>query len=167
MDIEVIIDKFIVADKVGRQKIKNDVGQSEELLRECLGMMRYAARQSVRQNSKDIFIKGLYANILEDNRQDFRDNIVGLTLLYHSAILIGLDPDKEFKKVANDTDGEGKKLLISFINRDSKDKTLKCMGYRTTNTPDFDFISDFLNEKYLFGTEYSEATDKKIMNASR
>ncbi len=166
MDITTIISNYITSDKLGRQKKSDEVGQSRELLGSCLGYMHVAAREAVRQKSKDILNTGLYANVLEGSRQDFRDNLVGLTLLYHSAILIGLDPDEEFKKVADDTDGEGKKLLITYINRPIESKTLRCMGYRTTFIPDFDFINDYLNEKYLFGSEYSEPTDKKIMAAA-
>ena len=102
--------------------------------------MREMAKESVRQNSKSLLTKGIYANIIENCVWDSRDNIRCLTLLYYSARLLGLDPDDEFKKVANDTEGEGKELLLSFVRRPGNLKTLECMGYKIQQEPNFDYI---------------------------
>ena len=162
MDIEPIVDKYISSDKLEREKIKQYIRENWKLGLQCIGMMDYSARESVRQKSKEILIKGLYANTLDEAPQDPRDNISCLTKLYHSAIMLGLNPEEEFLKVANDTEGNGKKLLISFANGEPKSKTLRGMGYRTTQTPDFNYISDSSDE-YLFVNQYSEETDKKII----
>ena len=168
MDITPIIDKYIIADKIEREEIEKYIRAREnwKLSLQCVGIMRSAATESVRQKSKDILIQGLYGNVLEGARADPRDNLTDLVLLYHSAILIGLNPDEEFKIVANDTKGNGKDLIVSFINQEAKAKTLKCVGYRTTKTPQFDYVFDGANMQYIFGTEYLEETDKKIMNIS-
>lgn len=123
-----------------------------------------AAAESVRQNSRELLTKGIYAIVIEDEQNDFRDNITCLTLLYHSGLLIGVDPELEFKKVADDTEGKGKEQLESFNKRMPKDKTLKCMGYKTNHRPTFEYVFDGFNEEYLNSKDYSEPTDKKLLN---
>ena len=87
------------------------------------------ANESVRQKSKELLTKGIYANVIENVSLGSRDNLTCITLLYHSALLLELDADEEFKKVAEDTEGDGKQLLLMFIKRTADLKTLKCMGY--------------------------------------
>jgi len=161
-----IIEKYINSDNLTRQSIEKEVGQSETTLASLLGLMDKCAVLAVRQKDVEIIYKGLFANVVEGCRQDFRDNIVGLTKLYHSCIMLGLDGDKEFQTVANKTTGQGKDLIESFVKRKPVDKTLQCMGLKTTLTPQFDFIQADFDDDYLTETEYSEITDKHIMNGS-
>ena len=161
-----IVDKYINSDDKTRQSIEKEVGQSEMTLASLLGFIDNCAVLAVQQKDVENIYKGLYANVIEGCRQDFRDNIIGLTKLYHSCIILGLDPDKEFLKVASKTSGQGKDLIEKFVNRKPVDKTLQCMGLKTTFTPKFDFIQVDFDDKYLMETEYSEITDKQLMNGS-
>jgi hypothetical protein len=161
-----IIDKYINSDDLTRQAIEKEVGQSETTLASLLGFMDNCAVLAVRQKDVENIYKGLYANVVEGCRQDFRDNIIGLTKLYHSCIMLGLDADNEFQTIANKTSGQGKDLIEEFVKRKPVDKTLQCMGLKTTLTPQFDFIQADFDDDYLTETEYSEITDKQIMNGS-
>ena len=161
-----IIEKYINSDSEARQQIELEVGQSQTTLSSLLGFMSECAVLAVRQKDKLFIEKGLYANVIEGSRQDFRDNIVQLTKLYHSCIILGLNPDKEFQDIADKTIGEGKKLITSFANREPVDKTLKCMGLKTTLTPQFDFIQIDWDDNCFKETDYSEPTDKKLMAAT-
>lgn len=161
-----IIDKYINSDDLTRIAIEKEVGQSELTLGSLLGIINTSAVFAVRQKDVGNIYHGLYANVIEGCRQDFRDNIVGLTKLYHSCIMLGLDADKEFQTVANNTSGQGKDLIESFVKRSPVDKTLQCMGLKTTLTPQFDFIQADFDDNYLTENEYSEMTDKLIMNGS-
>lgn len=139
MDIESIVDRYISSEKQIRQQITDTVRQ-EELSGLYHSFMREMAKESVRQKSKKLLTKGIYANVIENCSWDLRDNLRCLTLLYYSAGLLGLDPNEEFKKVANDTEGEGRGLLLSFIRRPKNLKTLECMGYQVIQEPNFDYI---------------------------
>ena len=161
-----IIDKYINSDSRTRQAIEKEVRQSETTLGLLLGIMDTCAVLAVRQTDTENIYKGLYANVIEGCRQDFRDNIIGLTKLYHSCIILGLNADEEFQSIANKTNGQGKDLIEKFVKRNPVDKTLQCMGLKTTLTPQFDFIQADFNDDYLTETEYSEITDKQIMNGS-
>lgn len=164
MNVESIIDKFISSEKHERQAMISR-RSDESTYWSFLEFMKDASKQSVIQNSKDLLIKGLYANIIEGGNYDMRDNLTRLTLLYHSAMILGLNPQDLFQEVADDTDGNGKDLLISYLNRPARLKTLKCMGYRTTKTPEFDYVWDGFNSDYVLGSNYSEATDLKLVNS--
>ncbi|MBP1672898.1 MAG: hypothetical protein H6Q25_713 [Bacteroidetes bacterium] len=166
MKIAEIIEKYISADSQSRMRIEQEVGQSQTTLSSMLGFMSECAVLAVRQKDKSFIEHGLYANIVEGCRQDFRDNIVQLTKLYHSCLILDLDPDNIFQSIADKAKGEGKDLIISFYNREPVDKTLKCMGIKTTLTPQFDYIQIDWNDNYFKETEYSETTDKKIIAAT-
>ena len=161
-----IIEKYISSDNQSRQRIEQEVGQSQTTLSSLLGFMSECAVLAVRQKDRSFIDQGLYANAIEGCRQDFRDNIVQLTKLYHSCLILDIEPDKVFQGVADKTSGEGKDLIISFIKREPVDKTLKCMGLKTTLAPKFDFIQVDWDDNYFKETEYSEPTDRKIMAAT-
>lgn len=158
-----IIEKYINSDRQTRQQIEQEVGQSKAILGSLLYFMSECAVQAVRQKNKSYIVKGLYSNVLEGCRQDSRDNIVNLTQLYHSCIILELDPIIEFKDVANNTTGDGKDLIMSFVNRKPVGKTLHCMLLKTTLTPQFDYIQISYDEYSLNKEKYSEPTDQKIM----
>ena len=153
------------ADGKYRQQIEQEVGQSQISLSSLLGYMSECAVFAVRKKDKSLIEKGLYANALEGCRQDFRDNLVQLTKLYHSYLILDLNPDKIFQSVADKTEGEGKDLIVSFIKRKPIEKTLQCMGLKTTSTPLFDFVQVDFDDNYLNEKEYSEPTDKKLFGS--
>lgn len=129
-----------------------------------LEYMSESAKLAVINKDKSYIEQGLYANVIEGCKQDYRDNLIRLTKLYHSPIILELNPDKIFKSVANQTRGEGKELILKFIKRAPCNKTLKCMGLKTTRGEQFDFISFDFNDVYFKLKEYSEPTDKKLMS---
>ena len=73
---------------------------------------------------------------IEDFRVDWRDNLVGICRVYHSAILAGIDPDKLFREVAALSSERGARMIINFIERDEKDKSLQAFRYIESPTPD-------------------------------
>ena len=164
MNIQELVDRYLISDNQNRQNIENEVGLSNLILSSLLGYMSECAVEAVRQKNGDFIKNGLIANVIEGCRQDFRDNIVGLTKLYHSCLILKLDPNKEFQKIADNTNGEGKELIEKFVKREPTDKTLQCMGLKTKYTPDFDFVQVDFDDDYLTEIEYSEVTDKKIIN---
>lgn len=154
------------ADSQSRERLEQEVGKSQTNLSSLLGFMSECAVLAVRQKDQSFIEQGLYANVVEGCRQDFRDNIVQLTKLYHSSLILDFAPDKIFHDVADKTIGEGKDLLISFYKREPVDKTLKCMGIKTTWTPQFDYIQVDWDDNYIKETEYSEPTDNIIMSTT-
>jgi hypothetical protein len=136
------IKKYIAADDQTRKEIENEYRQSMSNAWLMLEYMSESAKLAVINKDKSYIEQGLYANVIEGCKQDYRDNLIRLTKLYHSSIILELNPDKIFKSVANQTRGEGKELILKFIKRAPCNKTLKCMGLKTTRGEQFDFFSD-------------------------
>ncbi|MEJ6980018.1 hypothetical protein WG906_06125 [Pedobacter sp. P351] len=166
MQIRQIVERYIQSDRVTRRELKVQVGQSDSTLNSLLGFMDECAVEAVRQRDANYVTLGLYANVLEGSRQDFRDNIINLTKLYHSCIILELNPDLKFKEVSSQTEGTGKELIEKFTMRQPEDKTLQCMGLKTAFSPEFTFVQVDFDDEYLSETEYSEATDQKIISGS-
>ncbi|MBI1837592.1 MAG: hypothetical protein HYR91_10045 [Flavobacteriia bacterium] len=163
MKTEKIIKKYINSSSQSRDQIEREIGKSQIILYSLVRFMSECAVLAVQKKNKQFIERGLYANVIEGVRQDFRDNIVQLTKLYHSCILLDLNPINEFQEIADKTNGKGKDLIVSFSKRKPIDKTLKCMGLKTTLAPQFNFIQVDWGDNYFKEIEYSEPTDKKIM----
>lgn len=89
MMIVEIIEKYIKSDSQSRQQIEREVGLSRSTLNSVLDFISECAVLAVRQKDKLFIEKGLYANVVEGCRQDFRDNIVQiLTLKMYKGFLI-------------------------------------------------------------------------------
>ena len=61
---------------------------------------------------------------------------MGICRVYHSAILAGIDPGKLFREVAALSSERGARMIINFIERDEKDKSLQAFRYIESPTPD-------------------------------
>jgi hypothetical protein len=60
----------------------------------------FSAEEAVRTGSANCIVLGLTAVILEGGEEDLRDSIMRLAVLFHSAVLLGLDANKVFSDVA-------------------------------------------------------------------
>ena len=56
---------------------------------------------AVRRQSPALIQQGLVAIVIEGASQDFRDSIVALAKLHHSAVKMGIDPQGAFEKAAS------------------------------------------------------------------
>lgn len=68
-------------------------------------------------------------SITEDFRIDSRDTLVGFCPIYHSAIEVGLAPEKLFAEVAEISCSEFALLLQEFISRPDEGKSMKAFGW--------------------------------------
>lgn len=68
--------------------------------REFLGHAARMSVEAVRQNNSDLIEQGLVALIMESGGGDWRDSIIALFQLYHSAVKIGMDAQAAITKIA-------------------------------------------------------------------
>lgn len=87
------------------------------------------ASLAVREKSEKYIFEGLIAHVIEGGKFDWRENILVLSLLYHSAVKIGSDPAVLFNKAAEFASGEIKEIIRSFPNRAPEDRDIGAMGY--------------------------------------
>jgi hypothetical protein len=77
----------------------------------------------------------LYHSI-ENARQDYRDNLMSICLIYHSVLRLGLDPGELFGEVAALSTKEMSDLLLSWLRRAPEDQALRAFGWREVTTPE-------------------------------
>lgn len=102
-------------------------------------LLRFARRSSVFalcERSSDILSAGITAVcIIEAERTDFRDILVALGLLYHSAKRIGIDPDRAFREAEQLAEPRVRDLMAGFVRRTTAGKDLsKSWGYKEVNS---------------------------------
>ena len=61
---------------------------------------------------------------------DFRDDLMSISVDYHSCVAAGLDPDEIFRSIAAISPPKLSKLLIGFVERAPVDRSMKAFGLR-------------------------------------
>ena len=85
------------------------------------------ATLSLRSKEQNIFESGLYALDVSSDKRDFREILMILSLYYDVSNRNKLSFDSFINQKEALTES-----LMTFINRNDKDKTLECMGYILT-----------------------------------
>jgi hypothetical protein len=88
------------------------------------------AMVSVRKRSPAVLRNGIAALLMAAKVTDPRDSTMTLSVLYRAAQLLGLG-DPAFQGAAADApDAEVERLLLGFLARAGRDRTVEAMGYR-------------------------------------
>jgi hypothetical protein len=99
---------------------------TEEDLSMLIGFGERAAVFGLRERSAERIADGLTAlAMIEEERVDFRDALVALSLLNYSAVKIGADASKLFRDAAALAEPETAKLFIEFNGRTPEQKDLR------------------------------------------
>jgi hypothetical protein len=119
-----IVEIFGMADENGRHVIASRLNKPARH-----GFLGYGATMAVlavRTQSPTLIERGLIAVVIEGGTHDWRDSIVALAKLYHSAVKLGMDARKAFEGAARLADpGIIKKEMNGFPLRPPKDRDLK------------------------------------------
>jgi hypothetical protein len=88
------------------------------------------AALGVRRSSPEAVRMGLTALIVENNNFDFRDMLMSLVLIYHSAVKLDLDPLQLFDSAASLTVNEElAEIVRDFPRRSPHDRSLATFRY--------------------------------------
>jgi hypothetical protein len=87
----------------------------------------------VRRHAESDLLNGLMAHIIKDFGFDYRENLLLLSLLYHSASRIGSDPVDLFQKAAAFASPKSADYLLGFARKPS---SIRSMGYKEVMTLD-------------------------------
>jgi hypothetical protein len=87
------------------------------------------ASNSVRKINPQYIADGLIALGLDGWAFDWRDNVLVLSLLYHSTVLIGAEPKTIFTNAGKLLSPNVQKAFTLFLNRNPEDKAIAAMGY--------------------------------------
>lgn len=94
-----VVKAFESADDGSRHALTSSL--SKQARNGFLGYAADMAVLAVRRQSPALIQQGLVAIVIEGASQDFRDSIVALAKLHHSAVKMGIDPQGAFEKAAS------------------------------------------------------------------
>jgi hypothetical protein len=115
---------FTNRDEPARQQIRHSISMDEFYT--LLTFSMRAAVFAMREQNKEWLVKGLTAlSMIEAKRTDFRDILVALSLLHHSAQRIQANPDQLLRNAAALSEPDVSKLITEFIERPPDDKDLR------------------------------------------
>lgn len=97
----------------------------------------YATRGAmiaVREGSMEILMNALIATSIEmQGIDDYRLSFITLSLVHHSAVILGVDTKELFQQAELYSVSRGG--LIGFLDRSEHDKSIQAMGYRQGDSP--------------------------------
>ena len=132
--VEVVVRRYAGSDARARAKMRASISADE--FSALIGFARRAAVFGLRERSAERIAGGLTAlAMIEEKRVDFRDVLVALSLLHHSARRIGADADKLIRAAAALAERDISKHLLGFISRPETYKDLRASwGYEEVET---------------------------------
>ncbi len=139
VNLSELIDSYKKASPEERDAIRGRI--DAEMSAQLLTFGHESAVDCVRKKSKAVLLAGLISQSIENAQIDFRDNLTNLFLLYHSAKLIGEDPNLLIKDVIKLSSKEFGKLLYDFLGREDLNNDVpKLAGYKAVDQPQFDYV---------------------------
>ena len=97
--ISTIIEAFKMADGSARRVISSRL--NEYLQGRLVGYAAEMAALAIRRGAPDCITQGLVALVIEGGREELRNSIAALAMLYHSAVRLHMDAAKLFTEVAS------------------------------------------------------------------
>jgi hypothetical protein len=131
-EIAKLISIFIAATPLERKTVSEEVAKLE-LTFAFLAFSERMAILGIRENSESRLFEGLMAHVIEDFRYDDRENLLVISLLYHSAVKIGLNPVDLFQKAAAFARPEAANFILRFA---QNPRSIHSMGYKEIMNPE-------------------------------
>ena len=125
---------FMQAPSAERRQISAAVPAGEGAF-----LIHFAQRMAalgVREQSRERILEGLVALIIEDYKEDFRDNIIRLGPLYDAALKIAVDPQALFNEAAAYLNNAPARDILEFPLREPDDRSLDAMGFKESSDAD-------------------------------
>ena len=125
-----LLKTWMKSDEANRKqtalRLSSDQGQT------LLAFSERMASLAVRQKDEDLLILGLVALGIDGGREDWRENVLVISLHFDAARRIGSDPKRIFEAAANFLCEKSADGLLSFLRRSEHDQSIDAMGYVAT-----------------------------------
>lgn len=122
---EEMLKAFTQMSTQEREGLSSAISRDESGL--LLGISRSAATASVAENDADRLYWGLLALVMENQKQDYRETLMELTLLDNSARKLGLQLEEVFEQVKEYALEATSELFETYFREGSRH--LSAMGY--------------------------------------
>jgi hypothetical protein len=115
-------------------------------------------------NSEAKVLHGLVALSIEDCKFDWRDSLMVLCRLYHSAVKVGANPTELFQRVAAMSAPRTGELFLSFLSRKPELKDIAVFGWKEGTGADgkFRYVSKLANP-FKIGDRVVFAPDERTI----
>lgn len=143
-----------LTDLISKYKISDEVSNRVQLQQEVkiifskpiLDLSKSFAEDAIRYKNKSLIFDGLIAHCLENVRVDSRYNLMGLSLILHSANILNIS-DEEINIFLNRYTLEPlKKLALEFLNRNLVERAIEKMGFIVSENKHFTYQSLYPND---------------------
>lgn len=140
--IEVFVREFMHAPLPERNQIVAAIPAEDGAF--FISFAQRMATLAVRERSRERLLEGLVALIIEDFKEDWRDNIIRLAPLYDAGLKIDLEPQVLFNEAAAYFNNDPAIEIANFPARPAELKTLRAMGFRESSDNDgFKYERDY------------------------
>jgi hypothetical protein len=130
-----IMEAFKMTGEPGRRAIMSKL--NEYLQKRLLGYAAERAAQAVRSGVPDCIKQGLMALVVEGGREEFRDSITAMAMLYHSAERLNMNAAQMFAEAASlATPGELQAAMSHFPARRPENRDLAAFSLVEVNNED-------------------------------
>ena len=126
--IERLIDVFASAGPKEREEIMERVEFPFAFI-----FQRYAhraAEKAIRQIDPGLLSRGLIALVIPSAKEDWRDTLPFLALIYRSACRLNTNPSELFNETAQIARPPLRSLLVGFLGRDEGDRTIESFHWQ-------------------------------------
>lgn len=136
-----------LSDLICKYKISDEVSDRVQLQQEVkiifsepiVGISKFLAEEAVRCRDKSLIFDGLITHCLENVRVDFRFNLMGLSLILHSADILNISDEEINIFLEKHALEPFKKLALEFLNRHLADRTVEKMGFMVSEDERFEY----------------------------
>lgn len=142
-DMSCLIQRFIQSSDEERTFIRSIFSDKHSFA--FIGFSQRMAVLAVRKRSEKYLFEGLIAHVIEGGKFDWRENVLVLSLLYHSAVKIGADPVALFTRAAalagkpsaeELADVPIAKTIREYPHRAPEYRSIQAMGYEEAKDAD-------------------------------
>jgi hypothetical protein len=126
--VQLICDRYLQASTQGRESIRSLVTPEISFL--FYTYAKAAAVQAVREQDEEKIFKGLVALSIENQVFDWRDSMMVLARLHHSAVKIGADASQLFHRAAAISSLRSGEGFLEFSARTKANLDLAKFGYK-------------------------------------
>lgn len=132
-----LCDLYVSASHEERAEIRSTISLTgANMMR---GYASIIATEAVRQNPPDLIRKALIALSIEDCKFDYRDSTFCLSMVFNSAVKLGMDVPQVFNEVVAISGAQGAKLLLNWLGREPKLQALSAFYIAEGTDPEGKF----------------------------
>lgn len=132
--IEWLIDVFASAGPKEREEIMERVEFPFAFIFQRFA--HRAAEKAIRRIDPGLLSRGLIALVIPSAKEDWRDTLPYLALIYRSACKMSTNPSELFHETAQIASPPFRRLLEGFLGRDEVDRTIESFHWKETGEGD-------------------------------